>query len=67
MFYVLADATTDAGTQLNTALIQNVNPNTIVSQFVDMLPWIGLMVIVGFAIYEVRKMIKGSSKGKVRV
>lgn len=60
------DATT-AGSQLNTALNTNVNPDTIVSQFVEVLPWVGAMVIVAFVIYEARKMIKGAGKGKIRV
>lgn len=63
---MLAD-TTSAGAQLNTALTTNVNPNTIVTQFVEILPWVGIAIIVSFVIYEARKLIKGIGKGKVRV
>lgn len=55
------------GSQMNTALKENVNPNTIATQFIDVLPWVGLMVVVAFLIYEVRKLIKGAGKGKVRL
>lgn len=55
-----------AGKQMNDALMRDVNPNNLANQFVELMPWIGLMVVVCFAIYEVRRLIKGGSKGKVK-
>lgn len=55
------------GSQLNTALTTSVAPNTIVTEFISLIPWIGMMIIAAFAIYEVRKMLKGAQKGKLRV
>lgn len=66
MDLILYEAST-AGSQLNTALNTNVDPNNIVTQFVELMPWIGVMMIVSFTIYEARKLIKGGSKGKVRL
>ena len=60
------DAST-AGSAMNTALQANVDPNTITSQFIEILPWVGTMVVVCFVIYEAKKLIKGAGKGKVRL
>lgn len=62
----IGDATT-VGQDLNTALTTNVTGSSIISEFINLLPWIGAMVGVAFLIYEARKMIKGASKAKVRV
>ncbi len=56
-----------AGTALNTGLTSSISGSGILSEFINILPWIGGMVAVAFVIYEARKMIKGTSKGKVRV
>lgn len=65
----LADAgtTSDFGSEINTALTTSVNPNSLATQFVQIIPWVGLMVVVAFVIYEVRKLVKGAGKGKVRL
>lgn len=55
------------GADLNTALTTNITPQSIISQFIAVLPWIAGMVGAAFLIYEARKLIKGSAKGKVRV
>lgn len=56
-----------AGAALNTGLSTNITGSSILSNFIDILPWVGTMVGVAFVIYEGRKLIKGSAKGKVRV
>ena len=61
----VGDAT--IGESLNTGLTTNVTGSGILAEFINLLPWIGAMVGVAFLIYEARKMIKGASKGKVRV
>lgn len=63
----LLDTTSTMGSEINTALTTSITPSNIVSQFIGFLPWIGGMVAAAFAIYEVRKLVKGASKGKVRV
>ncbi len=63
----LLDTASTMGSEINTALTTAITPSNIVSQFIGFLPWIGGMVAAAFAIYEVRKLVKGASKGKVRV
>lgn len=55
------------GSELNTALTSAVTGNGVIEQFIDILPWVGVMVGAAFLIYEARKLLKGASKGKVRV
>lgn len=55
------------GESLNTALTSAVTGENIIAQFIDILPWVGVMVGAAFLIYEARKLLKGASKGKVRV
>lgn len=64
---ILEASASTFGTDVNNALTNSVNPNNLATQFVQILPWVGMMVIVAFVIFEVRKLIKGASKGKVRV
>lgn len=59
--------TATIGQELNTALTSNISGESILSNFIDLLPWVAVMVGVAFLIYEARKMLKGASKGKVRV
>ena len=61
------DPTNTIGQELNTALTSNISGESILSNFIDLLPWVAVMVGVAFLIYEARKMLKGASKGKVRV
>lgn len=63
----LAETGSNMGSEINTALTSSITPSGIVQNFIGYLPWIGGMVAAAFAIYEVRKLIKGASKGKVRV
>jgi len=65
--FLEAGAVNDFGSTVNTALTTSVNPNSLATQFVQILPWVGLMVIVAFVLYEVRKLVKGASKGKARL
>lgn len=66
---LIGEASTGAslGSKLNTALKGAVDPNTFMDSFVEILPWVGGLVVVSFAVYEARKLIKGASKAKVRV
>lgn len=62
----MTEGATNMGSELNTALTTSVKPTTIISEFKDIMPWIGTMVAAAFVIYEARKLIKGAGKGKVR-
>lgn len=55
------------GESLNTALTTAITGQGIIDNFIDILPWVGIMVGAAFLIYEARKLLKGASKGKVRV
>lgn len=61
------EGSTTIGAALNTGLTTNVKGTTIVTEFISILPWVGTMVGAAFVIYEAKKMIKGASKGKVRL
>lgn len=55
------------GESLNTGLTSSITGDKIISEFVSILPWVGLMVAAAFLIYEAKKMLKGAAKGKVRL
>lgn len=55
------------GAKLNAKLQESVKPDDVGTQFMDVLPWVGGLVIVCFVIYEVRKLVKGAAKAKVRL
>ena len=61
------EGATSMGAELNTGLTSAITPSGIISEFIDILPWVGGMVAAAFVLYEARKLIKGSAKGKVRV
>jgi len=63
----MTEGTTTFGSKLNTSLQTNVKPDDIGTQFIDVLPWVGGLVIISFVIYEAKKLIKGASKAKVRL
>lgn len=63
----MTEGATSFGSKLNTALVTNVKADDIGTQFIDILPWVGGLVVVCFVIYEARKLIKGASKAKVRL
>ena len=58
---------TTMGDALNTALTSSITGEGIITEFVKILPWVGLMVAAAFLIYEAKKMLKGAGKGKVRL
>lgn len=70
MFMVLDGATTTgatAGQALNNALTTNVTGTSIMSDFISVLPWVAGIIGVSFLLYEGRKLLKGTAKGKLRV
>lgn len=63
----MTEGTANMGGELNTALQENITPSGIIKEFIGILPWTGAMLAAAFVLYEARKLIKGASKGKVRV
>lgn len=50
-----------------TALGNTVTADALWGVFTDALPFVGIVVVVAFGFYIVRKLIKGVSKGKARI
>lgn len=63
----MTEGSTSFGSKLNTSMKTNISPDEVGTQFLDILPWVGGMVIVAFVIYEAKKLIKGASRAKVRL
>ena len=61
------EETVTMGESLNTGLTSSITGDKIISEFVSILPWVGLMVAAAFLVYESKKMLKGAAKGKVRL
>lgn len=49
------------------ALATTVNADSLWGVFADAIPFISVVVLVGFGFYLVRKMIRGVSKGKAKI
>lgn len=54
------------GTAVST-LSSTVNAAALWSVFNDAIPFISVVVLVGFGFYLVRRMIKGVAKGKAKI
>lgn len=55
---------------MNTAvssLATSVNAATLWGVFNDAVPYISVVVVVGFGFYLIRRMIKGLGKGKAKI
>lgn len=50
-----------------TALGNTVTANSLWGVFTDALPFVGIVVVVAFGFYIVRRLIKGVAKGKARI
>lgn len=50
-----------------TSLSTTVSSDALWGVFGSAVPYIGVVVLVGFGFYLVRKMIKGVSKGKAKI
>lgn len=50
-----------------TSLATTVNADSLWGVFADAIPFISVVVLVGFGFYLVRRMIKGVSKGKAKI
>lgn len=50
-----------------TALATTVNANSLWGVFNDAIPFISVVVLVGFGFYLVRRMINGLNRGKAKI
>lgn len=50
-----------------TELATTVNANSLWGVFSDAIPFISVVILVGFGFYLVRRMIKGVAKGKAKI
>ena len=50
-----------------TALSTSVSASALWGVFNDAIPFISVVVLVGFGFYLVRRMIKGVAKGKAKI
>ncbi len=50
-----------------TTLTSSVSAEALWGVFNEAIPYIAVVVVVGFGFYLVRRMIKGVSKGKARI
>lgn len=49
-----------------TALLAGINANTIFSVIAELVPYIIMIVPVALGLFFLRKLVKGSGKGKIR-
>lgn len=48
-------------------LATTVSADSLWAVFADAIPYISVVVLVGFGFYLIRRMIKGLSKGKAKI
>lgn len=64
---LLADATVSGSMEsVVSQLTTGVTASTIFGVVSQVMPFVVIMIIVSFGVYELRKVIKGASKGKAR-
>lgn len=62
----MESAASGSMTALITALNTGVTSSTIFGVVAELVPWIITLIIASLGLYELRKLVKGASKGKVR-
>ena len=62
---LLGDATAMQG--VSSALQTSVTPNTILSPIVDLLPFLGIMLVPAIGYFLIKKVLKKTSKLKAGV
>ena len=61
-----AAASTGAMSDIISQLTTGVTATTIFGVVKDVMPFVIVMIIVSLGLYELRKVVKGASKGKVK-
>ena len=62
----MGETTATGMTEVVTALKTGITADTIFGVVADVIPFVVVMVPVALGLYFLRKLIKGSGKGKVR-
>lgn len=63
---LLAEAATGSMSSIVTQLTTGVSSTTIFGVVSELMPWVIVLIIASLGLYELRKLVKGASKGKVR-
>lgn len=63
---VLAETGSGSMTSIVTQLTTGITTSTIFGVVSEVMPFVIIMVIVSLGLYELRKVVKGAGKGKVR-
>lgn len=67
MFLLMDEvASTGSMTEIVSQLTTGVTATTIFGVVKDVMPFVIIMIIVSLGLYELRKVVKGASKGKVK-
>lgn len=63
---VVAETGTGSMTSIVSQLTTGITTSTIFGVVSEVMPFVIIMVIVSLGLYELRKVVKGAGKGKVR-
>lgn len=67
MFLLMDEvASTGSMTEIVSQLTTGVTATTIFGVVKDVMPFVIIMIIVSLGLFELRKVVKGASKGKVK-
>ena len=67
MFLLMDEVASTGGmTEIVSQLTTGVTATTIFGVVKDVMPFVIIMIIVSLGLFELRKVVKGASKGKVR-
>lgn len=66
MFALIGDATSGSMSGIISQLNTGISSSTIFETVGELMPWVITLTIASFGFYELRKLVKGASKAKVR-
>lgn len=67
MFLLMDEVVSTGGmTEIVSQLTTGVTATTIFGVVKDVMPFVIIMIIVSLGLFELRKVVKGASKGKVK-
>lgn len=66
MFTLIAEAGATGMSDIITQLSTGITPGTIFGVVKDIMPFIIVMVPISLGLYELRKVVKGAGKAKVK-
>lgn len=66
MLTLVAEAGTGSMSGIISQLNTGISSSTIFATVGELMPWVITLTIASFGFYELRKLVKGASKAKVR-